>query len=320
MNNSCAMKNLISVVVPVYKVEEYLDECIQSIINQSYSNLEIILVDDGSPDNCPAMCDRYAAQDSRIKVVHKQNGGLSDARNAGIRVATGAYIGFVDSDDWIEGDMYEVLLGAIQEHNADIAEIGVNLCYADRTEQQRADKVSVLSRREALAAFLDRSLMIQGCVWGKLYRADIVKKVMFPVGRLHEDGFFTYKALYEAETYVLLDVCKYNYRQDRQGSIMTTATRQNPKSLHDVMDAFEERNDFFEAHGEPLLAEKAKAYYYKTLVCEYRSACAGKYDQETVAYLKHKILILNKDILKNRQLGFWKAKYIMFRLLMRISK
>lgn len=313
------MDNLISIIVPVYKVEAYLDQCVQSIVNQSYSNLEIILVDDGSPDNCPAMCDRYAAQDSRIKVVHKQNGGLSDARNTGIRMATGDYIGFVDSDDWIEQDMYEILLRAIQEHNADIAEIGVNYCYEGRTERKKAEEVHLLNKHEALTAFLDRSLLIQGCVWGKLYRADIVKKVMFPVGRLHEDGYFTYKALYEVEIYILLNICKYNYRQDREGSIMTTTAKQNFKSLKDVIDAFEQRNNFFEVRGEKLLADKAKAYYYKTLVSEYKNARAGAFDTETCNYLKKKICSLNDEILKNKQLGFWKVKYILFRLLMCVS-
>ena len=100
----------ISVIVPVYKVEKYLDKCVESIVNQTYKNLEIILVDDGSPDNCPAMCDEWAEKDERIRVIHKENGGLADARNAGMDIATGDYIGFVDSDDWIEPNMYEVLL------------------------------------------------------------------------------------------------------------------------------------------------------------------------------------------------------------------
>ena len=116
------MKNeTISVIVPVYKVEPYLRECVDSIINQTYKNLEIILVDDGSPDNCGAICDEYAAKDSRVRVIHKENGGVSSARNAGIEAATGDYIGFVDSDDWIEPDMYENLLESLQRENAEIA-------------------------------------------------------------------------------------------------------------------------------------------------------------------------------------------------------
>ena len=109
------MEPLISVIVPVYKVEQYLDECVQSIRNQTYTNLEIILVDDGSPDRCPEMCDEYARQDSRIKVIHKPNGGLSSARNAGLDIATGEYVGFVDSDDIVKPNMYETLLSAFED-------------------------------------------------------------------------------------------------------------------------------------------------------------------------------------------------------------
>ena len=113
----------ISVIVPVYKVEKYLDKCVESIVNQTYKNLEIILVDDGSPDNCPAMCDEWAEKDERIRVIHKENGGLADARNAGMDIATGDYIGFVDSDDWIEPNMYEVLLKNALKYDADISTI-----------------------------------------------------------------------------------------------------------------------------------------------------------------------------------------------------
>ena len=114
------MNPLISVIVPIYNVEKYLARCVDSIVNQTYKNLEIILVDDGSPDRCPQMCDDYAEKDSRIKVVHKKNGGLSDARNAGMAVATGEYISFIDSDDWIETSMFELLLNNIFQYDCEI--------------------------------------------------------------------------------------------------------------------------------------------------------------------------------------------------------
>ena len=117
---------LISVIVPIYKVEEYLDRCVESLINQTYKNLEIILVDDGSPDNCPQMCEAWAQKDSRIKVVHKENGGLSDARNAGFEVATGDIISFIDSDDWIEPEMFETMLSQMEKDDSDIVSCGVN--------------------------------------------------------------------------------------------------------------------------------------------------------------------------------------------------
>lgn len=115
------MNPLISVIVPIYNVEKYLVRCVDSIVNQTYKNLEIILVDDGSPDRCPQMCDDYAEKDSRIKVVHKKNGGLSDARNAGMAVATGEYISFIDSDDWIETSMFELLLNNIFQYDCEIS-------------------------------------------------------------------------------------------------------------------------------------------------------------------------------------------------------
>ena len=128
-----AYSELISIIVPVYRVEPYLDRCVQSIVDQTYQNLEIILVDDGSPDNCPAMCDAWAAKDSRVKVIHKENGGLSDARNAGLAAAAGEYIGFVDSDDWISPDMYRLLYENMAEHGSDVSACGVEMVWEDRT-------------------------------------------------------------------------------------------------------------------------------------------------------------------------------------------
>ena len=127
------MGELISVIIPIYNVEAYLDECVQSILSQTHKQLEIILVDDGSPDGCPAMCDAWAEKDSRIRVIHKENGGLSDARNVGIDAATGDYIAFVDSDDWIVPEMYEKMLAALKKENADICACNILSCFPDRT-------------------------------------------------------------------------------------------------------------------------------------------------------------------------------------------
>ena len=311
----CGEENLISIIVPVYNVERYLEQCVDSILAQSYHNLEIILVDDGSPDNCPQICDNYAKKDSRVVVIHKKNGGLSDARNAGVAIAKGEYIGFVDSDDWIEQDMYKTLMEAIQVYDADISEIGVKYIFEDHIECQKERQICIMNKMEAMSAFLDRTKMIQGCVWGKLYKSDIAKKNLFPVGRLHEDGFFTYKALYCAHRYVILNSCKYNYRQGRIGSIMTSTIRENPKSYYDVIDAFEERNDFFKQNKEEVLLEKSKAYYFKTLVSFLRSATSNNMDHVLINYLKKKIKTQTSDILKNKELGIWKYKYMLYRLI-----
>lgn len=211
---------LISVIVPVYKVEAYLDKCISSIVGQTYKNLEIILVDDGSPDNCPAMCDVWAAKDSRIKVIHKKNGGLSDARNFGIAVSTGEMIGFVDSDDWIEANMYELLYWHIVNEQSDIAACGVEMCWDDGTPSRplTKDRNCILDRQEAMKAIIQESWIKQP-VWYKLYKAELVRDISFPVGKYHEDVFWSYQAIARARQVSVFDTSCYHYRQ-RSGSIM----------------------------------------------------------------------------------------------------
>ena len=153
--DKCVNRNdLISIIVPVYNMEQYMERCVNSIINQTYSNLEIILVDDGSTDRSPAMCDEYALKDARIKVVHKANGGLSDARNAGLKVATGAYIGYVDSDDWVELSMYQKLYESCIENDAQVAVCRYAKAYQDRIERGGHGKVTAFDRDGVLKGYL----------------------------------------------------------------------------------------------------------------------------------------------------------------------
>lgn len=211
---------LISVIVPVYKVESYLDTCISSIAGQTYQNLEIILVDDGSPDKCPKMCDAWAEKDSRIKVIHKENGGLSDARNAGMAVAAGELIGFVDSDDWISPDMYELLSRHIVNEQSDIAVCGVEMCWDDGTPSKPLTKAGncVLDNQEAMRAIIQESWLKQP-VWYKLYKTELVRDISFPVGKYHEDVFWSYQAIARAKRVSIFDTPCYHYRQ-RAASIM----------------------------------------------------------------------------------------------------
>ena len=211
---------LISVIVPVYKVEPYLDKCISSIANQTYKNLEIILVDDGSPDNCPAMCDAWAEKDSRIRVIHKPNGGLSDARNAGMAVATGELMAFVDSDDWIVPDMYEYLYQRLTEDNSDIAACGVQMVWENKTPSRMLtrDGNCVLNQEEAMRAIIEESWLKQP-VWYKLYKTALVRDILFPKGKCHEDVFWSYQAVGSAKKVSVSDHVGYYYLQ-RGGSIM----------------------------------------------------------------------------------------------------
>lgn len=211
---------LISVIVPVYKVEPYLDKCISSIANQTYRNLEIILVDDGSPDNCPATSDAWAEKDSRIRVIHKTNGGLSDARNAGMAVATGELMAFVDSDDWIAQDMYEHLYQRLLEDGSDIAACGVQMVWEDKTPSRMLTREGncVLNQEEAMRAIIEESWLKQP-VWYKLYKTELVRGILFPVGKYHEDVFWSYQAVGRAKKVSVSDHIGYYYLQ-RGSSIM----------------------------------------------------------------------------------------------------
>ena len=211
---------LISVVVPVYKVEKYLDRCVQSIVDQTWSNQEIILVDDGSPDNCGAMCDAWAEKDSRIKVIHKKNGGLSDARNAGMAIASGTYMGFVDSDDYISPDMYQLLYDRMIADDADITACGVEMIFEDGTSPRSLTSSGscVLNNAEAMEAVIRESWLKQP-VWYKLYKTELVRDIPFPVGKYHEDVFWTWQAVAQAEKVSVFEKPCYCYVQ-RSGSIM----------------------------------------------------------------------------------------------------
>ena len=212
----------ISVIVPVYNVERYLRQCVDSVLAQSYRDLEVILVDDGSSDACPAICDAYASQDERVKVIHKPNGGLSDARNAALDIASGDLIGFVDSDDFIAPDMYERLACAMERESADIACCG-HVEYDSRVLQTDMKtfgvaSVMALSGGEATRLLLyDKEL--QNYVWNKLFRAHLWEGVRFPVGQRFEDVNTTYKLFEKAKRCVLLPDTLYYYRVRADGIV-----------------------------------------------------------------------------------------------------
>lgn len=213
------MRPLISVIVPIYKVEKYLNKCVDSIINQTYKNLEIILVDDGSPDTCPQICDEYAKQDGRIKVIHKENGGLSDARNAGMKIANGDYISFIDSDDYIAPDMINELYNSIIKFNADIAECNVYNVFEDKIEEYNKDEFAFYDSNYSIMQAYIKDYAIKTVVWNKLYKIEVLRDILFEVGKYNEDEFFTYLALANSQRLVHIDFYGYYYIQ-RSGSIM----------------------------------------------------------------------------------------------------
>lgn len=264
------MNDLISVIVPIYKVEQLLSRCIESLLNQKNTNFELILVDDGSPDQCGLICDNYAQKDSRIKVVHKQNGGLSDARNAGLKIATGEYIAFVDSDDWVAPDYLSSMLEALRISESDICECEV-LRTSGKVEFEHITQndMEVYSAVEAL-----KQLVIDGVfhqyVWNKLYKRSCIEEIYFPVGKTNEDEFWTYQVFGKAQKIVKTSKTLYYYFQ-REGSIM--GSEYNLKRL-DALEAKQQRQIYIEQQF-PELSDLTKINLYES--CIYSGQMTLKY-------------------------------------------
>lgn len=231
------MSDLISVIVPVYKVEEYLEACVESIKNQSYQKLEIILVDDGSPDNCGAMCDELAKTDERIRVLHKPNGGLSDARNAGLAVAKGKYIGFVDSDDTIEASMYADLYEAIEVNNADISVCCVRKIYSNKQIDQDVVRDKRYSKRKAVYEIINGE-NVESFAWNKLYRRELFEGIEFPVGRIFEDMLFIPQLFQRANLVVHVNKLDYNYMRRDDSILGTWNLKTQAEFTHAQQDRF----------------------------------------------------------------------------------
>lgn len=217
----------ISVIIPVYKVEKYLNACVSTVVKQTYKNLEIILIDDGSPDKCLQICDEWARKDERIKVIHQENKGLCAARNIGIDVATGEYIAFLDSDDYVDIRMYEFLYKAITEQNSDVAicyEIAVDedkdLCEIN-TEVKDYTLLRNENKSEAIMHFIDKFTGYIGWTWNKLYKADLVKSTKFIEGAYLEDIVFNSQIMCKINKVTWISDRLYFYRQ-RLGSIMNS--------------------------------------------------------------------------------------------------
>ena len=213
----------ISIIVPVYKVEKYLDRCVESIVNQTYKNLEIILVDDGSPDNCPQMCDEWAKKDSRIKVIHKQNGGLSTARNAGLDISTGKYIQFVDSDDFLELNACEVLLKNIVETNADLVVGNVNF-ITKRKKNVKLNSFVTTNKVEFMKIMLNKKIF--NVAWNKLYKKSLIKEQFsLDVRKYGEDFLFNCDYLFNCNILSFCSEIVYNYFVSLPGAITHTYSK-----------------------------------------------------------------------------------------------
>lgn len=290
------MNPLISVIIPVYKVEAYLAACVESVLAQTWQNFEIILVDDGSPDNCPKMCDEFAARDSRIRVIHKENGGLSSARNAGIDAAKGEYLAFLDSDDLWTPLFLERLYRAICETDADLAVCLFRRFRCDPpTELPETAQTITLTQKEAFeclfgvhnenmvvtsSKFYGKELFSPVNVnivvaWNKLYHADSFREIRYPVGKLHEDEAVIHEILGHTQRVAWVEEAHYLYREAPNS--ITTA-KFNLKRLDETY-AKEQRIAFFKEHGMQDLADRTKIVYLNNLMRLHRTVLAEVEDR-----------------------------------------
>lgn len=288
------MNPLISIIVPIYKVEEYLEKCIESILAQSITNFELILIDDGSPDECGKICDFYESKDNRIKVVHKQNEGLSAARNSGLNIAEGDYVGFVDSDDWIHKEMYEILLTLLIDNNADIAQCEFIRTFDEEesVDNSQRNTIETFDNNESLKNIYNKKAISTVVSWNKLYKRELFEYIRFPKGKIHEDEFTTHKLLYKSKKLVYTNKVLYFYRQT-PNSIMNS--KFNKKRL-DILDAMQERLEFAELiQNEIFINETLQKYMFRLVSFYYK--CKKEIPEE-------KDII--KDIKKRSDLLFFK--------------
>lgn len=276
---------LISIIVPIYKVESYLRRCLDSIVNQTYTNLEIILVDDGSPDKCFQICDEYANRDNRIIVIHKENGGLSDARNAGLDICKGEYISFVDSDDWVSLEYVNELYSSIKETCADIAIVNHKHTITYPAEEYQEKRcIKLFSKQQALFELIAKQHQPFVVSWGKLYRKELFNDIRFPVGKYHEDEFTSHLLISRASKIACSSKILYFYYQ-RLDSI----TNQN--HIADIIEAFENRLNFTIANNLKNLTPFAAS----NLCWKYLNLCFQKHtSKEGYKYILKKTKEIRK--------------------------
>ena len=280
-----AENKMISIIVPVYMTEPYLRKCLDSIINQTYRDLEIILVDDGSPDGSPAVCDEYGEKDPRIRVIHKKNGGLSDARNCGLDIAAGEYIGFVDSDDWISPRMYENLMRVRDKYDVKIACCSQVATDGEReTEPRDAGEERCLSAAETFGEIFTSGRRNNVMMQNKIYASALFSGIRFPVGELHEDIGTFYKLIGQCDRIACTGTTEYYYRR-RPDSI--TGRAYSPETTETVFRNLENIRSYLEENcpeALPAARQYEAEMAYNTIACYLQSG--GKKNTDEYRKLK----------------------------------
>ena len=312
--------NLISVIVPVYNVEKYLSRCLDSIINQTYKNLEIILIDDGSPDNSGKICDEYAKQDSRIKVIHKENGGVSSARNVGLENATGDYITFVDSDDWIEVDMYECMLAQNQDVNYDIIKCSHIFEYVNKkTNSDFIYKNSILIEKEQeKEEFIE--LVLEGKVmpslWSMLIKRNKINELSLEFNEsliIGEDFIFTLELFFFVNSIYIYNKHLYHYFIHEE-SAMNSATK-NLKNARNLIELYKNMENLlvkYNSHDDEFKEKTARYIFYRIYSRISSATVETKRKDIIVEFFENEVFrTIVKKVSKER-LSFWGKLFLRF--------
>lgn len=303
------MNELVSIIVPIYNVEKYLNRCIITLVNQSFKNIEIILVDDGSPDNCSSICDSWIKKDTRIKVIHKENGGLSDARNAGIKIAKGDYLCFVDSDDYVHKDYIKVLFELCQKYDSDISVCRNYKVTGDEDYNKELPKGNDFTSNSE--DFIYKKKHFYCVAWGKLYKRKIFNNIRYPKGKIHEDVAVIYKILYEAKKIAFTDLKLYYYFVNPK-SIMREAY--SIKHL-DILDNLYDCYKYFINKKEEKIAFIILNDYIDNILNEYKNICSSQINSREIRKsIIDKYKKEYKTVIRSCNLGFVsKIKYIIYR-------
>ncbi|WP_062109534.1 glycosyltransferase family 2 protein [Bacillus niameyensis] len=301
------MMQKVSVIVPIYKVEKYLRRCVDSILEQTYTNLEIILINDGSPDQCGEIIEEYARKDSRIIAVHKENGGLSDARNVGITFVTGDFTLFLDSDDWLERNMIDTLIEISQTYKADVVQSAFFYAYADHLLYDdrlylKDDPPLILNNQELMYELVKNDV-VKNFAWGKLYRTKLINGLPFKKGVLFEDVFWAHHVMKRVEKYVIVHqpLCYYFQRDD---SIVANYSLENLA----ILEGLKERHRFVEKYYPDLVNESYKLIlktcltHYNMLVLHRKKDYKGIQKRKIRSFIMENYEGFSKAVQRDKQL------------------
>lgn len=293
---------MLSIIVPVYKVEPFINRCVESILNQTYQDLEVILVDDGSPDNCGKICDDFAEKDKRVRVIHKVNGGQSSARNAGLNEMRGGYFTFVDGDDWLDPDMYQDLIELAEKNDADIVEGGYRFFRPWKVENKILEakdtgEVKEFTNIEALHELYYGPQMFGGLaimVWTKIYRTSALGHLRFSEGYILEDREYTPKAFFSANKILKIEKTFYNYNI-HLGTASTSGMGTNLLKVRSSIHIGRKLCEYFSGCHERWIDNYQKTSYYESLMNAYYESWKQKNNPEFVKLQQEILLELTNE-------------------------